>query len=177
MSKIRSKCQKTASKQDLNNLAWFNHDFNLLFSHCIDHLQRNDFSILELWVNSVKRSIPHCFLRFVKFFELKHRCIMLLSLVPSLIWTHRVLRSEEHVVVTVVIKTDVNLQSKQTRLTGSRHWALLVIVIPPYNAKRFLSVRKKSFTGKLKLTYSEPFFSAEKHAGNSKILTAAQQHE
>ena len=41
-----------------------------------------------------------------------------------------------------------------------------------------LSVRKKSFTGKLfKLTYSELFFSAEKHAGNQTILTAAQRAE
>ena len=35
---------------------------------------------------------------------------------------------------------------------------------------------KKSFTGKLfKLTNSEISFSAEKHAGNLKILTAAQR--
>ena len=38
-----------------------------------------------------------------------------------------------------------------------------------------LSVRKKSFTGKLKLTYSELFFTTEKHAGSFKILTAAQR--
>ena len=38
-----------------------------------------------------------------------------------------------------------------------------------------MSVRKKkSFNGKLKLTYSELFFSAEKLAGNYKIFTAAQ---
>ena len=34
---------------------------------------------------------------------------------------------------------------------------------------------EKSFTGKLKLTYSELFFSAEKHASNFKILAAAQR--
>ena len=38
-----------------------------------------------------------------------------------------------------------------------------------------MSARKKSFTGKLKSTYSELFFSAEKHAGNLKTLTAAQR--
>ena len=38
-----------------------------------------------------------------------------------------------------------------------------------------VTVRKKSFTGKFKLTYSELFFSAKKHAGYLKILTAAQR--
>ena len=42
---------------------------------------------------------------------------------------------------------------------------------------RALLSGKKSFTGKLKLTYSELFFSTEKHAGNLKILTAAQRAE
>ena len=46
-------------------------------------------------------------------------------------------------------------------------------IIPPYSAKEDVCLvrvcKKKIFTGKLKLTYSELFFSAEKHAGNLNI--------
>ena len=60
----------------------------------------------------------------------------------------------------------VHLQEKI--MSGNYGINDITIMPPPImqEVRRSLSAGKKSFPGKLKLTYSKLFFSAEKHAGN-----------
>ena len=57
----------------------------------------------------------------------------------------------------------VHLQEKI--MSGNYGYLNDITIIPPYNVRRSVCLpEKKSFPGKLKLTYFELFFSAEKHA-------------